>query len=137
MPNNSQLYPPFAGANFKVKNITADDSDSTLNTIPAGVVSVNVVGVTNDTDDYIVLPLLETVQEGHEISIQCTTGGAFEMRTPASSTELINDKDCDGTLEYLCTDTEVLKVIKIDNTIGWMAHAYSAVGEVVTAVVPD
>jgi len=137
MPNNSQLYPPFAGVHFKVKNITADDSDSALNTIPAGVVSVNVVGVTNDTDDYIVLPLLKTVQDGHEISIQCATGGAFEMRTPASSTELINNKDCDGTTEYLCTDTEVLKVVKIDDTIGWMAHAYSAIGAVVTAVVPD
>jgi hypothetical protein len=58
------------------------------------------------------------------------------MRTPASSNEKINNEDCDGTKEYLCTDTEIIKVVKISNTIGWMAHAYTAIGAVATAVVP-
>jgi hypothetical protein len=67
----------------------------------------------------------------------CSAGGNFELRTPASSNEKINGQDSDGTKEYLCTDTEVLKVVKINNTVGWMGHAYSAIGAVVTAVVPD
>ena len=74
---------------------------------------------------------------GHCITIICSAGGNFELRTPATSNEEINSEDCDGTKEYLCTDTEILKVTKIDGTIGWEAHAVSAVGAVVAAVVPD
>lgn len=55
----------------------------------------------------------------------------------AASGEKINNEDCDGTKEYLMTDTQVVKVVKISNTVGWMAHGYSAIGAVVTAVVPD
>ena len=99
--------------------------------------SVVVGAVVNDANDWIVLPSLADVANGHEITILCSAGGNFEMRTPAASAEEINSEDCDGTKEYLCTDTEVLKVVKISTTIGWMAHAYSAIGAVVTAVVPD
>jgi len=37
----------------------------------------------------------------------------------------------------LFTNTQIHRFVKIDNTIGWMAHGYSALGAVVTAVVPD
>lgn len=137
MGNNSQLYPPFAGVNFKAISVTPDDSEGTINTVPAGAKAVVVSTVTNNADDFIVLPKLADVQNGHEINIQCSAGGNFELRTPATSGEKINNLDSDGTNEYLCTDTEVLKVIKIDNSIGWMAHAYSALGAVVAAVVPN
>lgn len=138
MGNNSQISPPYAGVHFKSINVTPDDSDGTINTVPAGAKSVFVVAVTNDADDYILLPLLKDVQEGHEINIQCGAGTDFEMRCPDNSAEKINNVDCgDGAVEYLCTDGEVLRVIKIDNTIGWMAHAYDADGNVVTAVTPN
>ena len=93
--------------------------------------------MTNDANDFITLPSLVSVQEGHRITILCNAGGNFELRTPVGSAEEINSEDCDGTKEYLCTDTEVLHVTKISNTIGWEANAYSAIGAVVTAVVPD
>ena len=107
------------------------------NAVPPTIKTVEVAAVTNDANDWITLPNLENVPNGHEITILCNAGGNFEMRTPATTGDKINSKDCDGTKEYLCTDTEVLKVVKINNTIGWMAHAYSAIGAVVTAVVPD
>lgn len=119
------------------QEVTPDDSESALNTVLPNSTSVDVQAVTNDANDFIVLPALADVPNGHTITILCNAGGNFEMRTPASSNEEINSEDCDGTKEYLCTDTEVVKVVKINNTIGWMAHAFSAIGAVVTAVVPD
>jgi hypothetical protein len=98
---------------------------------------VKVTAVANDANDFVVLPSLYSCPDGHEIVLLCSAGANFELRTPAASTELINGQDCDGTKEYLCTDTQVVKVVKINNTIGWMAHGYSAVGAVVAAVVPD
>ena len=98
---------------------------------------VDVQAVTNGVTDFIVLPYLADVPVGHTITILCNAGGAFELRTPAASAEEINSEDCDGTKEYLCTDGEVLQVVKISNTIGWMANAWTAIGAVATAVVPD
>jgi hypothetical protein len=125
------------GLTVAAADVTPDDSESALNTIPAGAIQVDVQAVTNDANDFIVLPSLADVPVGHEITILCNAGSNFELRTPADSDEEINSENCDGTKEYLCTDTQVLKVIKISDTIGWMAHAYSAIGAVVTAVIPD
>ena len=118
-------------------NPSTDVSNSGGNAILAGVRSVVVGAVTTNANDWIILPSLDDVENGHEICILCSAGGNFEMRTPANSAEEINSEDCDGTKEYLCTDTQIIKVIKINNTIGWMAHAYTAIGAVATAVVPD
>lgn len=137
MANPDQLNPTFIGMNFEAQKVTADDAQGTINSITAGVRTVKVVGVTNDANDFIVLPSLAHVPDGHEITLLCSAGSNFELRTPASSAEEINSEDCDGTKEYLCTDTQIVKIIKINNTIGWMAHGYSAIGAVVTAVVPD
>lgn len=106
-------------------------------TILPGVTSVDVGAVVNGVTDYITLPALADVPVGHTITILCNAGGAFEMRTPAASAEEINSEDCDGTKEYLMTDTQIVNVVKISDTIGWMAHGYSAIGAVVAAVVPD
>jgi hypothetical protein len=125
------------GIEYIPKRLTADDSQSSLNTIPRLTKSVVVGGVVNDANDFIVLPDLAYTPDGHEITILCSAGANFELRTPASSNAEINSEDCDGTKEYLCTDTQIIKVIKINNTIGWMAHAYTAIGAVATAVVPD
>ncbi len=107
------------------------------NVIQPGVKSVTVGAVVNDANDWITLPSIASVPNGHEITILCSAATNFEMRTPTSSNEKINGQDTDGTKEYLCTDTEVVKVVKINNTVGWMAYGYSAIGAAVTAVVPD
>jgi hypothetical protein len=89
-----------------------------------------------DANDWVTLPNLTTVPSGHEITIIAGAANC-EVRTPATSAQEINSEDCDGTKEYLLTATQIHKFIKIDNTIGWMGHGYSAIGAVVAAVVPD
>ena len=130
--------PDLDGVRFKAVQINPSTATTGGgNSIPPTAKSVVVGAVTTDANDWIILPSLADVANGHEITILCSAGTNFEMRTPATSAEEINSEDCDGTKEYLMTDTQIVKVIKINNTIGWMAHGYSAIGAVVTAVVPD
>ena len=49
----------------------------------------------------------------------------------------LNGVDSDGTNEYLCTDTELIRVYKLSDQDGWVASALTALGAVATAVVPD
>lgn len=107
-----------------------------VNVIPPEAISVRLGANVNDTDDFVVLPALATVENGHEVTIIAGAANC-EVRTPASSAEEINSEDCDGTKEYLLAATTIHKFIKIDDTIGWMGHGYTAIGAVVTAVVPD
>lgn len=133
----NKIAPALYGVEYIPKRLTADATQNVLNTIPRLTKSVVVGGVVTDANDFIVLPDLAQCPDGHEITVVCSAGANFEMRTPASSNEKINNQDSDGTKEYLCTDTQIVKVVKINNTVGWMAHGYSAIGAVVTAVVPD
>ena len=140
MATPNGLNPHFQGLTMDAVHVTPDDATPAVvgqNAIAPGIRSVVVDAVTNDANDWITLPALANVPDGHEITILCSAGGNFEMRTPAASDEEINSENCDGTKEYLMTDTQVVKVVKINNTIGWMAHGYSAIGAVVTAVIPD
>ncbi len=108
-----------------------------VNVIPPGYTMVSLGANVTDADDFTVLPSLASVPNGYEITIVAGTAANSEVRTPASSGEEINSEDCDGTKEYLLTATQIHKFVKINNTIGWMGHGYSALGAVVTAVVPD
>ena len=137
MPSLNKVKKDVDGMLFNTQIVKPAATQGVGNSIKPGVVQVDVTTVTADANDFIVLPSLARVPNGHRITILCNAGGNFELRTPASSAEEINSEDCDGTKEYLCTDTQIVEVIKINNTIGWMAHGYSAIGAVVTAVVPD
>ena len=117
--------------------LIAAATQGTGNSIPPLAQTVEVQGVANDANDFIVLPSLASVPNGHRITVIGSAGANFEVRTPVSSAEEINSEDCDGTKEYLFTDTQIHYFTKIDNTIGWMGNGYSALGAVVTAVVPD
>ena len=135
---NTDLNASLEAADLRRQVVTADDAEvAGLNIILKGTFRVVVDGVTNDANDFVVLPALADVPDGHEINLLCNAGADFELRTPDDSDEEINSENCDGTKEYVCTDTEIVKIIKIDDTIGWMAHGYSAIGAVVAAVVPD
>lgn len=134
--------PTLDGVWFRPAVLTADNAENDpavagTNVIPANCKSVDVTGVTNDANDFVVLPALSTVPNGHTITLLCNAGGNFELRTPASSNEKINTVDSDGSQEYLCTDTDVIFLTKVSNTDGWMAYEYDKLGAVVTAVVPD
>lgn len=137
MAQSNSRTPRLQGVEYTPVELVAQATQVSTNSIPPLAKSVKVTGVANDADDFVVLPPLNSCPDGHEITLLCSAGANFELRTPAASGEKINAQDCDGTKEYLCTDTEVVKVVKINNTIGWMAHGYSAIGAVVTAVVPD
>lgn len=115
---------------------TADDAEGAGNSIPAGYSAVTVAGVTNDADDFVVLPAIASVAIGFTINIACNAGSNFELRTPASSNTKINDVDADGSQEYLCTDTDLIRVTK-HTTTGWIAQSITKLGAVRTAVVPD
>ena len=133
----TNLSPDLDGLHFKPLLVYPDAVSSSTAAIHPRAKIVEVGTVVNDANDWITLPSLADVPNGHEITILCSAGGNFELRTPAASAEEINSEDCDGTKELLCTDTQVLIVVKINSTIGWMAHAYSAIGAVVSAVVPN
>jgi len=131
------LSPQLQGINFEPQQIRADDSQSDVNSVAPGVKVVKVTGVVNDANDFIVLPPLSSVQDGHSITVLCSAGANFEVRTPASSAEEINSEDCDGTKEALATDGNLLFVTKINNTVGWMLEARTPIGAFVTAIIPD
>lgn len=137
MAQSNARSPRQSGVEYAPYQLVAAAVNTGGNSIPPLTKTAVVTGVTNDANDWVVLPPLNSCPNGHEITILCSAGANFELRTPTSSAEEINSEDCDGTKEYLCTDTEVVKVVKINNTIGWMAHGYSAIGAVVAAVVPD
>ncbi len=135
MALSSATNPVLDGLEVAVSSVTADDSDNVLNQIYPAQTSVDILGVTNGQDDYVTLPALADVPNGHEIIINSQVSPCL-LHTPAGSGEKINNVDCDGTNDYPLTVSEVVKVVKISNTVGWMAHAYSALGAVVAAVVP-
>jgi hypothetical protein len=116
---------------------SATSADTRSRTIGRGVKQVSVLAVTNGVNDFITLPHLVSVPEGHEITIVCSAGTAFELRTPVGSEEEINSENCDGTNEYLCTNGAILHVTKISNITGWEANSFTAVGVVIGTVTPD
>lgn len=134
---NKGNYPKLKGLNIEPFKAIAAAAQGIGNSIPAGATVVEVVGVTTNADDFIVLPSLQQVENGHRILVLGNAASNFEVRTPASSAQEINSEDCDGTKEYLFTDTEVHEFIKINNTIGWVGIGKTALGADNTPVVPD
>lgn len=137
MALSNSINPTFTAIHLTAQAVNPNSDGSAGSVIEAGRTAVDVGAVTTDVNDYIVLPSLADVQVGHTIKISCNAGGAFEMRTPATSNELINTVDSDGgAAEYQCTDTEVITVTKVSDTDGWVATAQTALGAVAVAVVP-
>lgn len=117
--------------------LTPDDAEGEdINVIKPGVQNVRLGANVNGVNDFVVLPSLADVPDGFCVTIVAGAANC-EVRTPATSAEEINSEDCDGTKEYLLTATQVHRFTKIDNTIGWMGQGFTAIGAVVTAVVPD
>ena len=126
------------GVRVLPQNVTPDDAEvAGLNIILPESTTVVVGAGVNGADDFVVLPALADVPDGHQIVIVGNTAG-FEIRTPATSAEEINSEDCDGTKEYAVgANNVIVHMVKINDTIGWMGQGFTAIGAVVTAVVPD
>jgi len=128
--------PLFEAVQVKAFSLTPDDSESALNIIEAGVTAVRLGANVNGVTDFVTLPSLASVEDGHVVTIIAGAANC-EVRTPAGSDEEINSENSDGTKEYLLTATQIHRFTKIDNTIGWMGQGFTAIGAVATAVVPD
>jgi len=120
------------GYNGGASIVAAADS-STISRVPLHACYVQVTGVTNDANDWIVLPV--GVLPGHTIT--GWTVAAHEMRTEASSGVKINNVDSDGTQEAAIPATTLWRVTYVNATIGWVLEAATELGAVVTAIVPD
>ena len=129
-------YPTVKGVNFEAVTISPAATQTLANSIAPGVKSVRLAANVTDVNDFTVLPSLASVQDGHQITILAGVANS-ELRTPATSGEKINGQDSDGTKEALLTATDVHFLTKIDNTIGWMLEARTAIGAYVTAIIPD
>lgn len=118
---------------------TADDSEvAGLNVVPLGSHTVVITGVTNDTDDFVTLPAIAKVPIGFQIKVLNNSGGACELRTPASSNTKINGTDADGSQELLLGDAEVSVLTKVSDSDGWYAYQILASGVVdATGTTPD
>ena len=128
--------PLFEALQVAAVSLTPDSAESAVNIIEAGVTSVRLGANVNGVTDFVTLPSLASVEDGHVVTIVAGAANS-EVRTPATSGEEINSEDCDGTKEYLLTATQIHRFTKIDNTIGWMGQGFTAIGAVATAVVPD
>lgn len=130
--------PTLDGIWFRPLILSATSAETSgTNTIAPTTKTVEVTANVNDANDFVVLPSLSKVPNGHEITILANSGTNFEVRTPASSNEKINNVDSDGTQEYLMTDGQVHRFLKVSNTQGWIAYGFTNLGAVATAVVPD
>lgn len=113
--------------------LTANADAGHKSRVPISAKFVRVAGVTNDGDDWIVLPT--GVKPGHKVCGWSVA--AHEMRTEADSDIEINSENCDGTKEAAIPATTLWEVTFIDDTIGWILTAADELGAVVTAIVPD
>lgn len=113
--------------------IVANNDSGYGSRVPASAGFVTVSAVTNDANDWIVLPV--AVQPGHVV--EGWTVAAHEMRTEASSGIKINNVDSDGTQEAAIPATTLWKCTYISSTVGWILEAKTELGAVVTAIVPD
>lgn len=120
------------------QTVTPDDAEGVgVNVIDPTSRSVAVGANVNNTDDFIVLPALASVAVGHTITVVSNAAG-HEVRTPAGSNEKINNQDADGTKEYaIASGSQIHHYTKISNSVGWMGQGFTALGTVVTAVIPD
>lgn len=133
---NPSTTPELKGVHYETAELTPDDSESVLNVIPAGTKSVRCGTGVNGANDFVTLPSLASVRNGHSITIICNSAG-MEIRTPDSSDEEINSEDSDGTKEYtVASGGQIHYFTKIDDTLGWMGNGYTAIGAVVAAIVP-
>lgn len=120
-----------------IQSVTPDDSDGWgVNMIRPDARVVMVGANVNGVNDWITLPVLSSVPDGHEVKVFCNAAG-MEIRTPASSAEEINSEDCDGTKEYTVpSGSEVHIFYKLSDALGWMGAGWTAIGAKTTAVVP-
>lgn len=127
MPNPGSFVESVAAS------IVAAADSSAKSRVPMSATFVQVTAVTNDANDWIVLPT--GVSPGHVIRGWSVV--AHEIRTEAASAIEINSEDCDGTKEAAIPATTLWELTYVNSTIGWILVAWDELAAAVTAIVPD
>jgi hypothetical protein len=89
-----------------------------------------------DANHILTLPAATAATRGRTILIWVVPSTNCELRTPAASGHTINNVDGDGTQEALLTHTQ-LYICRQHLATGWLLQAFTALGAVATAIVPD
>lgn len=113
--------------------IVAAADSSYKSRVPISASFVQVTAVTNDANDWIVLPT--GVGVGHRVRGWSVV--AHEIRTQASSNIKINDVDSDGSQEAAIPATTLWEATYVSVAQGWVLVAWSELAAAVTAIVPD
>lgn len=95
-----------------------------------------VVATSANADHILTLPPASAATRGKEIWIWVVASTNCELRTPDASGQTINGLDSDGTKEALLTHSQ-LYVVRQHLDDGWLLQAFTALGAVATAIVPD
>lgn len=115
------------------ETLTAAADNGTGSTVSANAVFVYVAAVATDANDWITLPAgppIGTVIRGWSLI-------AHELRTLASSNVKINDVDSDGTQEAAIPATTLWEATYVSTAQGWILRAWTELGAVITAIIPD
>ena len=123
-----------------------DDKGSGVRAITATADGLT-TGLIRDTDDFVevtsananhivTLPEATEATRGREIWIWVLPSTNCELRTPDASGQTINNVDSDGTQEALLTHSQ-LYICRQHLATGWLLQAFTALGAVATAIVPD
>ncbi len=94
-----------------------------------------VVATSADASYFLTLPLASAVGRRKEIWIWVAPSTNCELRTPATSNQTINNVDSDSA-EALLTHSQ-LYICRQHLATGWLLQAFTALGAVATAIVPD
>lgn len=133
-------------ANAVVLRAELDDAGTPVRSITATADGLT-TGLIRDTDEFVevtsgnanhivVLPLATAATRNREIAIWVLPGTNCELQTPATTNQTINGVDSDGTNEALLTHTQFY-VARQHLANGWLLQAFTALGVVATAIVPD
>lgn len=95
-----------------------------------------VTATSANADHILTLPLAAAATIGRVIRIWVVAGTNCELRTPAASNQTINNVDSDGSQEALLTHTQMY-VCTQHLATGWLLQAFTALGAVATAIIPD
>lgn len=110
---------------------TADGLTTGLMTFAMGFITVT----SASADNIITLPACVAADAGKKVCGWVGANGC-EMRTPATGGATINGVDSDGTNEAAIPATSMFEATCVAADT-WLLHAYTELGAVITAIVPD
>lgn len=124
------LTPVVDGIQFHPYYIQAASTTSGTNYIPADRAAI-VVSAAASAQAYVLLPALSEVPNGHKITLLASA----KCNVKSQSGEKINNVDSSGGDMFAIEVGQTFTIIKVDNTIGWVAWALDTLGAQVTAIV--